>query len=276
MHFCMASGPPAPGSGRGRSFISCGTASASRSWPGKAAKSWLKSRLCANTCRLLRKEIGVNRMNLIVSFDQTDAGLVSQVGGKGSNLIALTLAGFPVPPGFVVTAEAYQLFLGAIASLETELAGWAYDEHDKLRDQCAALRSRLAAQPLPAALQEAIRTALGRFGSQQAFAVRSSSTFEDLAQAAFAGQHDTYLNVRGVDAVLQRVRDCFLSLWGDRAVLYRHHHGFSQTAARMAVVVQQQVACDRAGVGFSIEPVSGRLNRLVIDANYGLGESVVA
>jgi pyruvate,water dikinase len=106
--------------------------------------------------------------------------------------------------------------------------------------------------------------------------VRSSSTFEDLAQAAFAGQHDTYLNIRGVKEVCARVRDCFVSLWGDRAVLYRHHQGFTQREARMAVVVQQQVACDIAGVGFSINPVSGRIQRLVIDANYGLGESVVS
>jgi pyruvate,water dikinase len=106
--------------------------------------------------------------------------------------------------------------------------------------------------------------------------VRSSSTFEDLAQAAFAGQHDTFLNVRGLDDICARVRDCFASLWGDRAVLYRRRQGFTQRAARMAVVVQRQVACDRAGVGFSVDPVSGRVDRVVIEANYGLGESVVA
>ncbi len=106
--------------------------------------------------------------------------------------------------------------------------------------------------------------------------MRSSSTFEDLAQAAFAGQHDTYLNIRGADAICERIRDCFVSLWGDRAVLYRHHQGFTQRDARMAVVVQRQIACEVAGVGFSVNPVSGRLDRMVLEANYGLGESVVA
>src|SRR5262249_9769949 len=82
--------------------------------------------------------------------------------------------------------------------------------------------------------------------------------------------------IRGADVLCERVRDCFVSLWGDRAVMYRHHQGLSQREARMAAVVQCQVECDIAGVGFSVDPVSGRLDRLVLDANYGLGESVVS
>jgi pyruvate,water dikinase len=214
-------------------------------------------------------------MNLVVPFRQPQAGVVSLVGGKGSNLIALTTAGFPVPPGFVVTAVAYEEFLDRVDWLEAELARFDYDRPDHLRDQCTELRNRLARVELPEAVQEAIRAGLKQLGAETV-AVRSSSTFEDLAQAAFAGQHDTYLNIRGADAICARVRDCFVSLWGDRAVLYRQHQGFTQREARMAVVVQQQVACDRAGVGFSINPVSGRIQRMVIDANYGLGESVVA
>ncbi len=217
-------------------------------------------------------------MNLVVFFDQPGAGLVSLVGGKGSNLIALTAAGFPVPPGFVITAEAYRLFLDGLDWLDTELAAFDYAHPDQLRDQCVRLRGRLGQVPLPAPVRDALATALARLdpSGDGAFAVRSSSTFEDLAQAAFAGQHDTYLNVRGADALAERVRDCFISLWEDRAVLYRHHQGFSQREARMAVVVQRQVECEIAGVAFSIDPVSGRMDRLVIDANYGLGESVVA
>jgi pyruvate,water dikinase len=215
-------------------------------------------------------------MSLVVFFDQSDAGVASLVGGKGTNLIGLTAGGFPVPPGFVVTATAYQRFLEGVAGLDRELAAFDYENSDRLREQCRRLRERLVQIPLPAEVQVAVRSALGRFEANAAFAVRSSSTFEDLAQAAFAGQHDTYLNIRGEDAILARVRDCFLSLWQDRAVLYRHHQGFSQAEARMAVVVQRQIACDRAGVGFSIDPVTGRLDRLVLDANYGLGESVVA
>lgn len=215
-------------------------------------------------------------MSLVVFFDQADAGVASLVGGKGNNLIVLTGTGFPVPPGFVVTALAYLRFLQGVAGLERELGAFDYLNPDRLREQCRRLRERLVKIPLPAEVQVAIRGALGRFERDAAFAVRSSSTFEDLAQAAFAGQHDTYLNIRGEELILARVRDCFLSLWQDRAVLYRHHQGFSQTEARMAVVVQRQIDCDRAGVGFSIDPVTGRLDRLVLDANYGLGESVVA
>jgi pyruvate,water dikinase len=215
--------------------------------------------------------------NLVVFFDQPEQGTVSRVGGKGSNLISLSAAGFPVPPGFVVAAEAYQLFLEGINGLEAELASFDYEHPEVLREQCDRLRERLSRALLPAAVRDAVAGALERLGraSEDAFAVRSSSTFEDLAQAAFAGQHDTYLNVRGLDVLCEKIRDCFVSLWGDRAVLYRHHQGFSQHEARMAVVVQRQIACDVAGVGFSINPVSGRFDRLVIDANYGLGESVV-
>src|SRR5262245_57994437 len=215
-------------------------------------------------------------MTLIVSFDQPEAGHVGLVGGKGSNLIALTAAGFRVPGGFVVTAEAYRLFFDSVPWLDAELARFDYEHPEVLRDQCERLRARLSEGPLPKPVAEAIAAALAKHDAAGAFAVRSSSTFEDLAQAAFAGQHDTYLNIRGVAHILDRVRACFASLWGDRAVLYRHHQGFGQREARMAVVVQRQIACDRAGVGFSMHPVSGKLNRLVIDANYGLGESVVA
>ncbi len=214
-------------------------------------------------------------MNLVVRFDQPDLGMSSLVGGKGYNLILLTAAGFPVPPGFVVTSEAYQLFLDHVTGLDEELSRLDITNPDLLRTQCTTLRKRLEQFSLPEPVAEAIRAALANFPADIAFAVRSSSTFEDLAQAAFAGQHDTFLNVREPGPILAKVRDCFLSLWQDRAVLYRAHQGFTQKEARMAVVVQCQVACDRAGVAFSINPVSGRLDRLAIDANYGLGESVV-
>lgn len=215
-------------------------------------------------------------MTLVIPFDQGADNQVSMVGGKGSNLIALTAAGFPVPPGFVVTAEAYRQFLQTVPWLDEELGALDFADLDRLRGQCTAIQTRLQQVPLPPVVTEAIGSALNQLGQAEAFAIRSSSTFEDLAQAAFAGQHDTFLNVRGLDAIAAKTRDCFASLWGDRAVLYRRHQGFAQTDARMAVVVQRQISCERAGVGFSIHPVSGQLGFLVIDANYGLGESVVS
>ncbi len=220
-------------------------------------------------------------MALIAFFDRSLP--VASVGGKGSNLIALTQAGFNVPPGFVVTAEAYEAFIEGLDWLDAELAAFDYDRPDRLRTQCEKLRGRLSQVSLPDEVSRAVRDSLTKLRAEigggsngAAFAVRSSSTFEDLAEAAFAGQHETYLNVRGDDSVVDSVRDCFVSLWGDHSVAYRHHQGFSQRAARMAVVVQYQVECEVAGVAFSIHPVSGRLDRLVIEANYGLGESVVS
>jgi pyruvate,water dikinase len=223
-------------------------------------------------------------MTLVLPFDDpAGAGLPELAGGKGSNLIALTAAGFPVPPGFVVTTDAYLLFVDPLDWLDGALEELDCEHPETLRAQCNRLRSALAEVELPPPVEEAIRSQLtwtsgGDGGGEisPAVAVRSSSSLEDLAEAAFAGQHDTYLNVRGTSNVIQRIRDCWISLWGDRAVLYRHQRGFSQRDARMAVVVQRQIHCDTAGVGFSIDPVSGRTNRMVINANYGLGESVVS
>ncbi|HEX4073229.1 MAG TPA: PEP/pyruvate-binding domain-containing protein [Planctomycetaceae bacterium] len=217
-------------------------------------------------------------MNHVVFFDQPEAALGSLVGGKGNNLLVLSAAGFPVPPGFVVSAAAYDAFLESVGCLEPELAAFDYERPDRLRDQCADLRARLSKIGLPPAVDHAIRAGVARLdgGANGAFAVRSSSTFEDLAQAAFAGQHDTYLNIRGADRIPERVRDCFVSLWEDRAVLYRHHQGFRQRDARMAVVVQRQIECEIAGVGFSVNPISGRVDRMLLNANFGLGESVVS
>ncbi len=216
-------------------------------------------------------------MNTILFFDQAEAAAAggALVGGKGANLILLTAAGFAVPRGFVVTSEAYREFLSGADWLSAAVADLDYARPDRLCQQCAQIRRRLVDSVLPECVQSGIVAALKQMEGG-AFAVRSSSTFEDLAQAAFAGQHDTYLNVRGVENILDRVRACFASLWEDRAVLYRHHQGFSQMQARMAVVVQRQIECEVAGVGFSVDPVGGRMDRMIIDANYGLGESVVS
>jgi rifampicin phosphotransferase len=216
-------------------------------------------------------------MSTILFFDQPEAAAAggALVGGKGANLIVLTAADFAVPRGFVVTSQAYQQFLSSADWLREAVTELDYSRPDRLCEQCAEIRRRFVNSALPESVRYEIALAFKQMECG-AFAVRSSSTFEDLAQAAFAGQHDTYLNVRGFEQILDRVRACFASLWEDRAVLYRHHQGFSQLQARMAVVVQQQIECDVAGVAFSIDPVGGRMDRMIIDANYGLGESVVS
>lgn len=166
--------------------------------------------------------------------------------------------GFPVPEAFIVSASAYREFTAGCAACDA-----------------ASMGEALAGQELPIAPKTEIRRLLETAGPGP-YAVRSSSTLEDLADSAFAGQHETYLNVRGTDAVLRRVRDCFLSLWGERAVSYRGQRGYDHRHASMAVVIQHMIPCEAAGVAFSLDPVSGDAGKILIDANRGLGESVVS
>ncbi|HZX30205.1 MAG TPA: PEP/pyruvate-binding domain-containing protein, partial [Rhodocyclaceae bacterium] len=197
-------------------------------------------------------------------------------GGKGANLALLTQKGFPVPGGFIVAAGAYREFVRQAGTLLDQVGGFHVDDPAVLREEAAKLREALEALPLPAEVEGAIRAQLQHFPAGAAFSVRSSSTFEDLASAAFAGQHDTYLNISGADAVLDRVRACFASLWQERAIAYRQKHGFDHRSAAMAVVVQTMVRCEVAGVGFTINPVTGSLREMLVNANFGLGESVVS
>jgi pyruvate,water dikinase len=215
-------------------------------------------------------------MHYTLSFKDPVAHKIELSGGKGANLALLTQRGFPVPPGFIVTAQTYRSFIGARRDLLAEVPAMAFADPGRLREQSEQLRARLAELPLPPEAVAEVRQHLGAFPPGQAFSVRSSSTMEDLASAAFAGQHETYLNCIGEEVIVKRIRDCFLSLWFDRAIAYRHQQGFDHALASMAVVVQQMVQCDVAGVGFSINPVNGSLNEMIVDANFGLGESVVS
>jgi pyruvate,water dikinase len=156
------------------------------------------------------------------------------------------------------------------------VAALPFHDAAALRAASEVLQAELSRLPLPQPAADEIKEQLGRFPEGTAFSVRSSSTMEDLASAAFAGQHETFLNVAGAPNVLDRVRGCFVSLWADRAVAYRHQQGFDHAQAAMAVVVQQMVPSETAGVGFSINPVNGQLGEMVINANFGLGESVVS
>lgn len=215
-------------------------------------------------------------MSFTLLFTDAAATQLEHSGGKGANLSLLTQRGFPVPPGFVIAASASREFLAADPRFAGEIAGIECGDPAARRQGSARVCAVLRQLPMPARLAAEVRERLAAFPVGTAFAVRSSSTMEDLASAAFAGQHDTYLNVTGADAILGRVRDCWLSLWGDRAMAYRHHQGFEHLRAAMAVVVQQMVPAEVAGVGFSLNPVSGDLGELVINANFGLGESVVS
>lgn len=188
-------------------------------------------------------------------------------GGKGANLGELIAAGFPVPPGFVVTTAGY---LEATEPLDLE----AMLEKTDVAAAAASIREAITALPVPTAVEAAIRAAYRELG-EVAVAVRSSATAEDLPGAAFAGQQDTYLNIIGADAVVDAVRDCWASLWTDRAISYRARQGIAPGDVSIAVVVQCMVEADYAGVLFTANPVTGDRTQTVIDASPGLGEAVV-
>ncbi|MGO8929814.1 MAG: PEP/pyruvate-binding domain-containing protein [Limisphaerales bacterium] len=215
-------------------------------------------------------------MTHTLRFDEPLATRLELSGGKGANLSLLTQRGFPVPPGFIVTAPVYREFILGADGLQRRIAALPFHDAAALRAASEVLQGELSRLPLPQPAADEIKQQLGQFPEGTAFSVRSSSTMEDLASAAFAGQHETFLNVVGVPDVLDRVRGCFVSLWADRAIAYRHEQGFDHAQAAMAVVVQQMVPSEAAGVGFSINPVSGQLGEIVVNANFGLGESVVS
>ncbi len=215
-------------------------------------------------------------MNHILRFHDPLAARPEYTGGKGANLALLTTGKFDVPQGFIVIAAGYREWLEGVPQWREAVGRLPVDDPSALSDAAAEFRERLREVPLPAGLEKEVRAVLHDWPAGTRFAVRSSSTMEDLAHAAFAGQHDTFLNCRDPEAVLAALRGCFISLWHDRAIAYRHRHGCDHGAAHMAVVVQEMADCDAAGVAFSMNPVSGDLGVAVIDANYGLGESVVS
>lgn len=211
-----------------------------------------------------------------LTFENPLATQLELSGGKGANLAILTQRGFPVPRGFVITASVYGEFISGAGGWLRRVGALPFHDAAALRAASETLQAELMGLPLPQHAAAAIEQQLAGFAQGTAFSVRSSSTMEDLAGAAFAGQHETFLNVLGVADVLDRVRGCFVSLWADRAIAYRHQQGFDHALAVMAVVVQQMVPSESAGVGFSINPVNGQLGEMVINANFGLGESVVS
>lgn len=204
---------------------------------------------------------------------------VARVGGKGANLGALVAAGLAVPDGLCVTTEAFDAFMaqdpGVAARLEA-LDELPAGDVEGVRHQAAALREHLGGLPVPQLVARALREALEQMGLRHAYAVRSSATLEDLPDASFAGQQDTFLEVRGAEEIERRVRDGWVSLFTDRAVLYRRQQGYASRAARLAVVVQRMVRPQVSGILFTADPVTGHRGVCSIDASYGLGEALVS
>jgi pyruvate,water dikinase len=214
-----------------------------------------------------------------LTFDEVDGTRLHEVGGKGANLGELTRAAFPVPPGFCVTTAAYLDFVRTSSDLDALLDALDRVTHEDLGTigtLGARIREHLEALPVPAGIQSAVLAAWREVGTQHAYAVRSSATAEDLPSASFAGQQDTYLNVRGEEPLLAAVRRCWASLFTDRAIAYRAKHGFRHRAVLLAVVVQRMVVPEVSGILFTADPITGRRKTVCIDASFGLGEALVA
>lgn len=214
---------------------------------------------------------------LVLDFNQISKNDVNVAGGKGANLGEMTKCGIVVPGGFVVTAKAYRLFIeenNMKADFSAKLEQTQNDE-TKLLAAAEHFRAAIKNAALPPALEKEIREKFAALDAERV-AVRSSATAEDLPDASFAGQQETYLNVRGIDEVLAQIKECYASLWGNRAVCYRQNQGYDQLSVALAVVVQQMVESEKAGVLFTANPVSGSKDEIQINASWGLGESVVS
>jgi pyruvate,water dikinase len=209
-------------------------------------------------------------------FADLGVGDTATVGGKGANLGELTRAGLPVPPGFVVTAAAYLDTMersGLRAHLVEAAAGAPGDDPAALADLAATLGKEIRQAVLPRQLADAVVSAYEELGGGPV-AVRSSATSEDTAGTSFAGMNETYTNVTGTADLLDRIRDCWASLYGARVIAYRASQGVTDEPA-IAVVVQRMVNSDRSGVMFSVDPTTGDRTHVVVEGAFGLGEVVV-
>ena len=210
-------------------------------------------------------------------IDQTQFAIV---GGKGAHLGELSrIEGVRVPAGFCVTTDAFRWIMAQAPSIDERLDRLSRlnpGDREAIRTLSGQIRRTIEGIAIPGDLETAITLALARLGEQAAYAVRSSATAEDLPTASFAGQQDTYLNVVGPAAILQHISRCWASLFTERAVTYRLRNGIDHRTVQMAVVVQQMVFPDAAGIMFTADPVTGNRKVATVDASFGLGEALVS
>jgi len=221
---------------------------------------------------------------VVIPFERLGMHDVEIVGGKnasiGEMIAALSRLGVKVPGGFATTAAAYRATLaheGLDERIRKVLADLDVDDVVKLAEVGAQIRNWILAAPLPPALEQAVREGYRAFGANAAVAVRSSATAEDLPEASFAGQQETFLNVQGEEAVLEAMRHVFASLFNDRAIAYRVHQGFDHSQVALSAGIQQMVRSDlgASGVMFTLDTDSGFRDVVFVTASYGLGETVV-
>ncbi|GFN34566.1 phosphoenolpyruvate synthase [Tepidimicrobium xylanilyticum] len=226
----------------------------------------------------------MSRYRYIKWFNQIGKGDIPIVGGKGANLGELTQKGLNVPPGFCVTAQAYTYFINK-AQLNDKIK--LLIENTDVKDSIDLQKTSVEIQELinsaniPNDLENEIISAYDQFSQEiklenPEVAVRSSATAEDLPEASFAGQQDTYLHIRGKEELLNHIRKCWASLWTARAIFYREEQGFDHFQVSLSVVVQKMVNSEKSGVMFTANPVNGNRDEMMINASWGLGEAVVS
>ncbi|MDO5744611.1 MAG: PEP/pyruvate-binding domain-containing protein [Micrococcaceae bacterium] len=220
--------------------------------------------------------------NYIEFFDGGAAPTLENLGGKGASLVTMTAAGMPVPPGFVVTTSAFNAFMagGITDEIISRLDGLDPDDIKAVDAASAAIRAMITSRPVPEALRDVTRDAYttlqSSFAQEVPLAVRSSATAEDLPEASFAGQQDTYLWINGYHAVTENIRACWASLYTSRAILYRLKNNIPDRDLSMAVVIQKMVNSATSGVAITMDPTNGDRSKITIDASYGVGEMVVS
>ncbi|PUZ25833.1 phosphoenolpyruvate synthase [Chitinophaga parva] len=216
----------------------------------------------------------------ILGFHEPGAKNPALTGGKGANLAALSaMPGISVPAGFCITTAVYREITThnlAFNTLLAQLETLKITDRDAIRDISANIRAAITATPLPSTLVTAMAEQLHLFKENQAFAVRSSATAEDLPHASFAGQQDSYLDITGLASLLRHVSKCMASLYTERAVIYRMQQGFDHRKVQLSVVIQQMVPAEAAGMLFTADPVTGHRKISSIDAGLGLGAALVA
>lgn len=218
--------------------------------------------------------------SFVLGFHDIDKTKLAVAGGKGANLGELSsIEGLHVPTGFCITTEAYKKIIEetpAMKELLEQLSLLTVGERDKIAKLSSEIRQVIEGASLPQDLQAEITQYLAGFGKNNAYAVRSSATAEDLPTASFAGQQDTYLNISGKEAILTHIRKCWASLFTERAVTYRLQNGFDHRKVHLAVVVQKMVFPETAGIMFTADPVTSNRKVVSIDASFGLGEALVS
>lgn len=216
----------------------------------------------------------------VLGFREIDKTKLAAVGGKGANLGELSkMEGIRVPEGFCVTTEAYKSIIGQIAEVNPlleQLSQLGADDRERIGEISGKLRNVIEGAAIPRKIEDEITRYVTKLGENNAYAVRSSATAEDLPAASFAGQQDTYLNITGNDAILRHISKCWASLFTDRAVTYRLQNGFDHRKVLLSVVVQRMVFPQAAGILFTADPVTSNRKVLSIDAGFGLGEALVS